>query len=299
VKSIYEYSNYRLFLKDYYEEQKAENGFTYRDFARLAGMNSTSWLLHLIKGTKNLSADSMVRIAKALKLGKAETEYFEMMVPFTQARTSGVKDHYYQRMLGLKRRLKIANISEEQYEYYSRWYHPVVRSMVSKVDFSGGGGKKAPDFARLGRSLVPPISAREAAKSVALLEKLGFIAADNQGRYTQSQAVISTGDEVSSLNVVNYHKQVSRLAEEAHDRSAKEERDISALTLGVGEEDFRRIKARIQAFRKEIMEMAQAAETPDRVYQLNFQFFPVGLAERAAGENGAAPKTRKSGRAKK
>jgi uncharacterized protein (TIGR02147 family) len=279
LKTIYEYSNYRLFLKDYYEEQKAENGFTYRDFARLAGMNSTSWLLHLIKGTKNLSAESVVRIAKACKLGKAETEYLEMMVPFTQARTSGVKDHYFQKMLGLKRRLKIARVSEEQYEYYTKWYHPVIRSMVSKLDFKKGPSTDS-DFAKLGRSLVPPVSAREARKSVELLEKLGLIARGKDGRYTQAQAVISTGDEVASLNVVNYHKQVSRLAEEAHDRSPKEERDISALTLGIGEEDFKRIKERIQAFRKEIMDMAQASEAPDRVYQLNFQFFPVGRAKK-------------------
>ncbi|MEO6094785.1 MAG: TIGR02147 family protein [Fibrobacteria bacterium] len=277
MKSIYDYTNFRLFLKDYYEEQKAEKGFTYRDFSRLTGMNSTSWLLHLIKGTKNLSADSVVRVAKALKLNKAETEYFENMVPFTQARTNGVKDHYYQRMLGLKRKLKIAKIGEEQYDYYTKWYHPVVRSMVTKIDF--GDAKSGYDFILLGRCLMPPIPAREAMKSVLLLEKLGLIGKDAAGRYQQSDAVISTGDEVASLNIVNYHKQVSRLAESVHDLSLKEERDISSLTLGIGEADFHLIKAHIQAFRKEIMDMATASENPDRVYQLNFQLFPVGKAD--------------------
>jgi uncharacterized protein (TIGR02147 family) len=278
MKSIYEYTNYRLFLKDYYEEQKAESGFTYRDFSRLTGMNSTSWLLHLIKGTKNLSADSVIRVSKALKMGKAEADYFEMMVPFTQARTNGVKDHYYQRMLGLKRKLKIAKIGEEHYDYYTKWYHPVIRSMVSKLDFADGKGGH--DFAMLGRCLMPAIPARDAKKSVQLLEKLGLILKDKAGRYAQSSAIVSTGDEVASLNVVNYHKQVSRLAENAHDNGPKEERDISALTLGISEEDFLRIKSRIQAFRKEIMDMAAASQDPDRVYQLNFQLFPVGKADR-------------------
>jgi uncharacterized protein (TIGR02147 family) len=277
MKPIYDYTNFRLFLKDYYEEQKAEKGFTYRDFSRLTGMNSTSWLLHLIKGTKNLSADSVIRVAKALKLNKAEAEYFENMVPFTQARTNGAKDQYYQRMLSLKRKLKIAKIGEEQYDYYTKWYHPVVRSMVTKIGFGDAGSGY--DFALLGRCLMPPIPAREAKKSVLLLEKLGLIVKDAAGRYTQSSAVISTGDEVASLNVVNYHKQVSKLAEGAHDLSLKDERDISALTLGIGETDFHRIKARIQAFRKEIMDMAMGSEDPDRVYQLNFQLFPVGKAE--------------------
>lgn len=273
MNSLYEYTNYRLYLKDYYEEQKAQNGFTYRDFSRLTGMNSTSWLLHLIKGTKNLSADSILRVAKALKFNKAETEYFEMMVPFTQARTNAARDHYYQRMLALKRKLKIIKIDEEQYEYYTKWYHPVIRSMVSKLDFGE-------DYSLLARCLMPAITARDAKKSVQLLERLKLIERGKDGRWAQSHAVISTGDEVASLNVVNYHKQVSRLAESAHDRSPREERDISALTLGVSEADFHRIKARIQAFRKEIMDMALSSENADRVYQLNFQLFPAGKADK-------------------
>jgi uncharacterized protein (TIGR02147 family) len=269
MKSVFEYTNYRQFLKDYYEERKAESGFTYRDFSELTGMNSTSWLLHLIKGSKNLSQDTAQRIAKGLKMGKAEADYFELMVPFTQAKTNEAKDRIYQRMLGLKRKLKIAKIGEEQYDYFTKWYHPVVRSLVTKVDFGE-------DWGALGRCLLPPISPSEARKSVRLLEKLDLIVRGADGRWQHKNAVVSTGDEVASLNIVNYHRQVSRLAEAAHDRTTREERDISALTLGISEEDFAIIKARIQAFRKEVMELALASKAPDRVYQLNFQFFPVG-----------------------
>lgn len=278
MKPVFEYTNYRLFLKDFYEERKADGGFTYRDFSELTGMNSTSWLLHLIKGTKNLSADTTQRIAKALKMNKAEADYFELMVPFTQAKTSAAKDQVFQRMLALKRKLKITRIGEEQYDYYLKWYHPVVRSLVTKVDF-GMGPDGDSDYALLGRCLVPAITPGEAKKSVKLLEKLGLIVRGEDGRWVHQNAVISTGDEVGSLNVINYHKQVSRLAESAHDRSPREERDISALTLGISAEDFLSIKGRLQAFRKEIMEMALASKAADRVYQLNFQFFPVGKGQ--------------------
>lgn len=273
MKPIFEYTNYRQYLKDYYEERKAASGFTYRDFSGMTGMNSTSWLLHLIKGTKNLTRDSAARIARALKLSKSESEWFDLMVSFTQAKTNAARDQAYQRMLGLKRKLKIVRLGEEQYDYYTKWYHPVVRSMVTKVDFGE-------DYGLLGRCLLPPISAAEAKKSVRLLERLGLIERGPDGRHVLKGAVISTGDEVASLNVVNYHKQVSRLAEAAHDRAPRQERDISALTLGINEEDVRLIKERIQAFRKEIMEIALASRESDRVYQMNFQFFPVGKGRR-------------------
>lgn len=277
MKSVFEFTNYRLYLKEYYEVKKALVGFTYRDFSVMTGMNSTSWLLHLIKGSKNLSTNSARRIAKALKLGAKETEYFLLMVSFTQAKTHEAKDGCFKEMLALKRKLKIVLIGDEHYEYYAHWYHPVVRSLVTKVDFMGHSHE--PDYGLLAKCLIPAITPAEAKKSVKLLEKLGLISRGEDGQYKQSQAALTTGDEVASMQVANYHRQVSRLAESALERIAREERDLSALTLGLGEAEFHAIKARIQAFRKEIMDIAMASKQADRVYQFNFQFFPVGRGQ--------------------
>jgi uncharacterized protein (TIGR02147 family) len=272
MKNIFEYTNYRIFLKEYYEERKSQEGYTYRDFSRETGMNSSSWLMHLVRGTKNLSSETTARIAKALHFSKHETEYFEMLVNFTQADESEQKNHFFNQMLELKKKLKIIRISEEQYQYYTKWYYPVIRSLVSKVDWND-------DYALLAKKLLPPITQSEMKKSIVLLEKLGFIEKNNAGKWVQKNDVISTGDEVMSLNIVNYHKQVTRLAENAFDRSKKELRDISSLTLGINKEDVAAIKAKIQLFRKEIMEIARSSQNADRVYQLNFHFFPVSKSE--------------------
>lgn len=268
MKNIFEYTNYRLFLKDFYQEKKAREGYTYRDFARDAGMNSASWLMHLIKGNKNLSSESAKRVAKALNLNRPKTEYFELMMHFTQAKSFEAKDLYYQKMIEFKRRQKCVSINEEHYEYYSKWYHPVIRSLVTKVDWGG-------DYSKLAKHVLPEISTREAGKSVRLLQKLGFIKKDENGKWKQAQQAISTGDEVDSMKIINYHKQVSQLASDAHERAGDSLKDISSLTLGLSKEASYQIKTEIQAFRKKIMELAQASEGSDRVYQLNFQFFPA------------------------
>lgn len=278
MKNIYNYTNYRLFLKEYYEERKALEGYTYRDFSKETGMNSSSWLMHLIRGTKNLSEDTTARIAKALHFNRHETEYFDLIVRFTQSEQSEAKNFFFNKIIDLKKKLKIIRINEEQYEYYTKWYYPVIRSLVSKVDWNN-------DYGVLAKKLLPPITQSEAKKSVALLEKLGFIEKDAEGKWAQKNDVISTGDEVMSLNIVNYHKQVTRLAENAFDRSSKELRDISSLTMGINRDDVSAIKAKIQQFRKEIMEIARASDNADRVYQLNFHFFPVSKSEER--ENGS------------
>jgi uncharacterized protein (TIGR02147 family) len=272
MKNIYNYTSYRLFLKEYYEERKALEGYTYRDFSKETGMNSSSWLMHLVRGTKNLSEDTSARIAKALHFNRHETEYFDLLVHFTQAQDSETKNFFFHKILDLKKKLKIIRIGEEQYEYYTKWYYPVIRSLVSKVEWND-------DFGILAKKLLPPITESEAKKSVVLLEKLGFIEKNMSGKWVQKNDVISTGDEVMSLNVVNYHKQVTRLAENAFDLSSKEWRDISSLTLGINRDDVKAIKAKIQQFRKEIMEIARASDEADRVYQLNFHFFPVSKSE--------------------
>ena len=277
MKSLFDYTSYRTFLKEYYEERKALEGYTYRDFSKNTGMNSSSWLMHLIKGVKNLSNDTTIRIAKALGFSKNETDYFKMLVHFTQAKKSETKNLFFNQMLDLKKKLKIIRISEQQYEYYTKWYYPVVRSLVSKVDWNG-------NYTLLAKKLLPPIKPHEAKKSVTLLEKLGFIEKTLSGKWVQKNDVISTGDEVMSLNIVNYHKQVTKLAENAFDRSTREWRDISSLTLGIHRNDVKAIKLKIQQFRKEIMEIARASESADRVYQMNFHFFPVSKSEER--ENG-------------
>lgn len=268
MKTIFEYSNYRIFLKEYYAERKSLEGYTYRDFARSTGMNSSSWLMHLIRGTKNLSDNSAQLVARTLKLSRHESEYFLLLVSFTQAVDNKAKNHFYQQMIDLKKKLKIIKISEEQYEYYSQWYYPVVRSLVSKVAWKN-------NYAMLAKNLLPKISTAQAKKSVMLLERLGFIEKMPNGSWRQKNDLISTGDEVMSLNIVNYHKQILRLAENAFDIVPKNARDISSLTMGINEKDMERIKTKVQEFRKQIMDIARASDRADRVYQLNFQFFPV------------------------
>lgn len=270
---IFDYNNYRDFLRDYYQHRKEVEGYTHRDFARDTDMNSTAWLLHLIRGTKNLTTESALRIAKGIGLNRTETEYFENIVAFTQAQTPSAKDVYFQRMLAQKRRLKIARITEDQYEYYSKWYHPVIRSLVSKIEWGE-------NYEILAKHLVPEITPKEARVSVQLLLKLGLISLGENGVWSQSTPILSTGDEVQSVYVANYHREVSKLSENVFNQWPKEERDISAMTLGVHPKDAERIKLRIQEFRKELLELARMSDGADRVMQLNIQFFPVTLPQK-------------------
>ena len=65
------------------------------------------------------------------------------------------------------------------------------------------------------------------------------------------------------------------LGKESLDRFDKKERDISNLTVTVSEETFEIIKKKTAELRSQIMAMACAEQTPDKVLQVNIQLFPL------------------------
>src|SRR6185436_18708226 len=78
LPNIFAYLNYRDFLRDFYQEQKAKNPvFSYQYFANRAGFKSKSFLKLVIDGRKNLTGSSLEKMAQAMKLSPKAFSYFE------------------------------------------------------------------------------------------------------------------------------------------------------------------------------------------------------------------------------
>lgn len=82
-------------------------------------------------------------------------------------------------------------------------------------------------------------------------------------------------EETVPLAVSNFHPETMRLAQEAIDRYRHPERNIAGMTLGISEKSYEKIQALLIETRKKIVEIANNDETADRVYQVNFQTFPL------------------------
>jgi uncharacterized protein (TIGR02147 family) len=164
MDDLYSYTDYRRFLKDYYESHKAKNpSFSYRYLANKAGVNSSAFFKFIIEGKRNLTKQSIIKIAAALRLTGNESEYFENLVFFNQAKTIKEKDLFFSRLMEHKKTRKVAPIGEEYYEYFAQWYHCVIRELIVMADF-------ADDWERLGRLLKPRIGAKQAKQSAAMFK---------------------------------------------------------------------------------------------------------------------------------
>ncbi len=268
MTDLFKYLDFRRYLKDYYREQKQKKGsrFSFRTFSRMAGLSSPNFLQLVMEGKRNLGPDGIHAFAKALRLNKEETSYFENLVHFNQASTDEERNEWYRRLSTSKKYREIKEIEKDYFVYFSHWYYAAIRELVLLPDF-----KEDPDW--IARKLSPPITVREAKVALELLQKLGFLKREKSGRLAQAERNITTPREVQSLAIANFHRQMMKQAAESIERTLPDKRDISALTLALSEEKFKEAKRRIQEFRRELNVLLSEDGKAETVYQINFQIF--------------------------
>jgi uncharacterized protein (TIGR02147 family) len=100
---IFNYTDYRLFLQDFYKAMKASTSyFSFRYFASRAGLSSGSFLKLVMEGKRNLSEKTMQQFAHGLGMKGDEEEYFKTMVKMNQASVDSDKHHYFRELLQLR-----------------------------------------------------------------------------------------------------------------------------------------------------------------------------------------------------
>ncbi len=269
TSKIFGYSDYRLFLKEYYKERKRSAGyFTHRYFARLAGFSSPVFLKLVMDGKSNLSTLSVARLTKAMGLNDAEGAYFRTLVSFDQSKPLKLKKLYFEKLRSLNPDHVVKVLDADQYDFYNAWYNGALRELAPLC-------KKPSGNRGLGAMLCPPVKARNVKNALKLLTKLNLLKRKEDGGYIQSEKLITTGSNVESLAVRELLVQMSRLATVAIETMPKEDRDISGLTVGVSRETFENIKRELESLRLRVMAMVSNDKTVGRVYRLNLQLFPL------------------------
>lgn len=266
---IYEYLEYRSFLADAYKAGKEHvSAFSYRYLARKAGFSSPNFIKLVMDGKRNLSAESVESVAKAFGLRAAEQRFFADLVAFDQASDVGEKNAAFERIAASRRFREARRLDHSMFEYLSRWYYPAIREMAARADFKA-------DPAWIAGRLFPPISATQAEEALGVLFDLELLQRDDQGRVLRGDPSVTTGHEVRSLAIGNYHRQMLDRAGQSITEVPREWRDISALTVCIDPTRVAEFKERIHDFREQLLEFGDRETNPKVVYQLNIQLFPL------------------------
>lgn len=268
VISIFAYSDYRLFLRDWLQARKsAGQPITYEALGEAAGFTSKGFLTQILQGKSNLPARMIGDFAKALGLKKKERDYFDLLVRFNQAKRARERADLHARIregFGAEARA----LALEQFEYYRKWYYSAVRSLLGYYPFRG-------DYAALARQLEPAITPAQAKRAIALLERFGLIARGEDGLYRLTERLITTGESSVSHAVIEFQRETMDLAKRALESFPKAERSASTLTLGLSESGYRALEEKLRTLRRELVEIARFDRGIDRVIQVNLHAFPL------------------------
>lgn len=275
---VFRYRDYRHFLRDVYaERKKSEYGFSYRAFAKRAGLSAPNYLKLVAEGQRNLAPEMATRFAAALGLTGEPADYFCDLVGFNQASSAPERERCYQRLCRYKRYRDAFRLDAAHAAYHSDWYIPAVRELVSCAGF-----KEDPRW--IARALRPNISQRQAAHALEILEQLGLVVRGQGGRLTQREPLLTTGDDQPlGHHIATFHRAMLERAAEALDHTPRDEREIASLTLSLDAKQFQAFKARLYEVRQELLQASlepdDSAGGADRVVQINFQMFPLARVD--------------------
>lgn len=268
MKDILEYTDYRLYIADYYADRKAKSAFTWQEFANAAGFTSPVYLKYVSEGRFNLSEDAAVRVAQAMDLAGFEPEYFCEMVKFDHAKNDAEKKAAFNRMLAIADAHKAKILEGDSFRFFSDWKNPVIRELAPAMP----GAKPL----ALAHACRPKVSAAEVSETLKFLVNAELLQKDEDGNYRQTEKSVTTGPmSATPVAVRGLHRQMGEIALETIEGVSQDDRNFSGLTLGVTRAAYEEIVKEVAEFRKRVVAIATRDNETDEVYRMNIQFFPM------------------------
>jgi uncharacterized protein (TIGR02147 family) len=293
--SVFSYDDYRKFLADYFKAKKAENPSKYslRYFSIQAGFKTSSFIPSILAGKKNLTLESIDRIARLIPLKNRPYEYFKTLVLFNQAKTEEEKITYFDQMKEFKEYIQLRLLKKDQNTYMLKWYYPVIREMTRWPDF-----EPRPNW--IAAKIKPSILVAQAKEAMEVLMKLGLVEINDNGSWQPAYPKIGTSDQNVNHEIKSLYDKTILLGRESLKLPASE-RNISATTLSMSPATFEYLRAKVQKFHKEVTGIISQPITKEmlretnitedilnkkgffevsEVGQLNIQFFKIAKLRR-------------------
>ena len=272
---VFEYINYREFLQDSLEYKKGRNPrLTTASFLQKAGLgkNSRGYFRLVVEAKRNLSEKTIRGFAQALKLKEKESQFFEALVYYNQAKNISDKNFYFERLAKLAKKCKSQafEVLESQYNYFSNWYVVAIRELIALDHFQN-------DSSWIESQLEFKVSKKKIEQALDDLFKLNLITMNEQGELKQTNSCITFTDTDLNRSVVNnFHQQNLDLIQQISRRERSEDVSTSCIFFSTDDARYGELKKDIQIFREQILEKyAQNNKQSNRVFDLSIQLFPL------------------------
>ncbi len=277
---IYNYTDYRTFLKNHVEKKKLENpNWSIGMWAKQMEISSTAVLTNILNGKRNAGSEIQKKISKYFKFNSKSGEYFSDLI---RLQKSGDDPRICIAIMEKMKRNHPAGdfklLDDTTFSAISKWYYYAIREMVALPNFRE-------DYEWIANKLHFKVTAREIKKAIVDLLRLDLICRDaSSGRLCSTNITVKTSEDLSSEGLKQFHEAMLEHAKTAIREIEVTKRDISGRTMNISEENLPRLKEYIREFRNRVSELFE--ENPgNRTYQLNIQLFPLCEKSETIGES--------------
>lgn len=261
--SILDYKDYRLFLRDFYQQKKEQNPlWSYASWAKSLGFNSHATLSMILSGNRNAGKKVVDAFARYFKFNQDEYVYFSKLVSIQKS----VKDPTLSIVL-VDKYLESARV--EQTENIFNWLINIDTAILCELI-------RLPDFelseewlkTRLSYQLSMPLS-----QLVDKLLEYKIIAKDGDKKLRRVNN-LSITDVPSEEQIRHFHQNSFNMASRAYDVVSPEDGVFGTLTFNIDRKDISRFREKIQELHRQLVEEFEC-ETGNETTVVNYSFFPI------------------------
>lgn len=274
MPTIYDYTDYRDAIRDFYLEKKKSNSkYSFSVLGLAIGLNA-SHVFCVVEKKRNLPVRCVPAMKKLLGLTGRAAQYFDLLIAASRTKSDKNKQEILAKA-SLLRDVKKHFLQEKEQKYLSDWWTPVIRALI-EVNQGRLNTKE------IAESLEPSIGEDKVQESIDLLKELGFIQPLGNNLVKLADAHINISGEERAQAIRQFQANVMQIGARSLNTIAPKDRDISTLTMAVDQKGFEDIKSMIQEFRKEVQVRVDKCGKPTRVLQMNLALFPVAFNKKKA-----------------
>ncbi len=266
--SIYDYTDYRRYLKDWLEERKGRPSL--RGLAKKLGC-SPALLSGVLNGVRDISQPLAEKVPEALGLDAEERAYFLALVAANQGETLEVRRQAHGRVMTARRFHSARRLGDAMHLVFSRWYYGAILELSRCAGFRE-------DPAWIAATMVPTIHEDEAAAALETLLEAGFLLRGPDGRLVGADTHWVTEHDVTANtapSLRDLHRWVLARASDALTEFQRDERHFGTMCFAAPEAALPEIKRVIARFEEELITHNGPAPGSDRLFQLSIQLFPL------------------------
>ncbi len=271
--NLYEYLDYRQYLRDFYNYKKNENAnYSLAVFARKAQFPVRNYLKRVMDGERPVSSENLPKFCLGLELDPKEALFFESLVAFNQAKNPVTQNHYFSQLQKKLVRTKVSDSKELDLEYFDVFNNWYVIPLLEILEIERNIQLDQYDFTQISKKFYLKLSPKEIKDAFLLLVKVGLVEIDTNNNLKKAFKETRFSKNFKNILIRNYHNQMMDIAKSYIMDSDLNTRSLKALSLAVSKNDLNEIQNRIDQFFKDLNhEFSNKEETKTDIIQINLQ----------------------------